>query len=423
MGQSHDPQSQYPQSHIPQPPEVPSPAKKSKLANLVLLVSAILVSFGAGEVALRVIGYSNPQFNEADAILGWALRPGVSGWQMQEGEAYVEINFHGQRDMKRSLQKPPDTYRVAVLGDSMTEARQVSFESMYTSLMERDLADCVHLGDRKIEILNFGVAGYGNAQELLLLRSKVWAFEPDLVILAFKSGNDVSDNSRDIRYDSQTPYLVLEDGKLVLNNSIGNTRRFQIKNSWIYRSFLYAMDYSRTLQAINAVLQSLRRKTPVQRQDDPLSNVPTVNDEGLDVEIYLDRMDAKWRAAWENTEAIIRQMSHEVAERGVKFVVMMTDNPIQANPDPEVRKKLENALEVDDLFNPERRIQSFGEQEGIPVWPLAPLMQREAEKRKVYLHGFENTKLGRGHWNEEGHLVVAKTISERVCREVLGSEG
>ena len=38
---------------------------------------------------------------------------------------------------------------------------------------------------KQVEVINFGVSGYGTAQELLTLRQKVWDFSPDIVVLAF----------------------------------------------------------------------------------------------------------------------------------------------------------------------------------------------------------------------------------------------
>jgi hypothetical protein len=31
--------------------------------------------------------------------------------------------------------------------------------------------------------LNFGIGGFGAAQELLLLRERVWKFDPDVIVL------------------------------------------------------------------------------------------------------------------------------------------------------------------------------------------------------------------------------------------------
>ena len=43
-------------------------------------------------------------------------------------------------------------------------------------------------------------------------------------------------------------------------------------------------------------------------------------------------------------------------------------------------------------------------------------MSSLALKNKIYFHGFENTKLGTGHWNKKGHYQASKLISENICK-------
>jgi hypothetical protein len=47
--------------------------------------------------------------------------------------------------------------------------------------------------------------------------------------------------------------------------------------------------------------------------------------------------------------------------------------------------------------------------------PLALEMQRLAEERKGYFHGFDNIGMGRGHWNAEGHRTAAELIARHLC--------
>jgi hypothetical protein len=42
-------------------------------------------------------------------------------------------------------------------------------------------------------------------------------------------------------------------------------------------------------------------------------------------------------------------------------------------------------------------------------------MQRLAEERGTYFHGFEERGMGRGHWNAEGHRAAAELIAEALC--------
>jgi hypothetical protein len=44
-------------------------------------------------------------------------------------------------------------------------------------------------------------------------------------------------------------------------------------------------------------------------------------------------------------------------------------------------------------------------------------MQKYAEDENVFLHGFKNTELGTGHWNENGHQLAGKLIAGKICAD------
>ena len=68
-----------------------------------------------------------------------------------------------------------------MLGDSFIEAFQVPFEKTVGEVLGRELST---LRGTPVEVLNFGVGGYGTTQELLTLKQQVWKYSPDLVVLA-----------------------------------------------------------------------------------------------------------------------------------------------------------------------------------------------------------------------------------------------
>ncbi|PYS36571.1 MAG: hypothetical protein DMF75_00625 [Acidobacteria bacterium] len=166
-----------------------------KLLNkLGLILFGVLVGAGAAEFGLRIIGFSYPQFYALDASLGYSLRPNIEGWYRKEGASYVRINSDGLRDREHSKSKPPDTIRLAVIGDSYTEAMHVEMDQTFWRVAETNLPNCPDLGGKKIEVINFGVSGYGTAQEFLMLHQRVWQYSPDVVLLAVTTNNDVTDN-------------------------------------------------------------------------------------------------------------------------------------------------------------------------------------------------------------------------------------
>ena len=135
------------------------------------------------------------------------FRGRTGGQRLRDGHFWVEINSDGLRGPEIPLQHPPGTFRIALLGDSFMEAFEVPFEKTVGEVLGRRLST---LRGTPVEVLNFGVGGYGTAQEELTLRHEVWKYSPDLVLLAVTTGNDISDNYRPAGTSQLHPVLRLQ---------------------------------------------------------------------------------------------------------------------------------------------------------------------------------------------------------------------
>lgn len=88
------------------------------------------------------------------------------------------VGFRGGKEY--ALVKPAGTYRIIVLGDSVTLGHGVGDDETFSALLEQELARA-----GPTEVLNMGVSGFGTAEELTQLRQVGLAYEPDLVILGY----------------------------------------------------------------------------------------------------------------------------------------------------------------------------------------------------------------------------------------------
>jgi hypothetical protein len=378
-------------------------------ANTALALFAVLVVVLLVEIGLRVAGVSHPDFVMADEDLGFAHRPGAEGWWRREGKAYVRINEDGLRDHPHAKAKPQGTVRVAILGDSYAEAFQVPHEDAFWAVMERDMEQCPAFRGRNVEVINFGVSNYGTAQELLMLRKRAWAYSPDIVVLAFFTGNDIHNNSRTLADDTRIrPFFVPEGDTLVLDTSFRADPWFQAQRTLTRRFLNAAIARSRVLQVANAARRNAvaLRATPAKAGEG--------FEPGLDDEVFREPADTAWTAAWKVTERLLGVMAEEVRRRGARFLVVTLSNGIQAHPDPAVRAGFARRLRAADLFYPDRRVAAVGAREGFPVLGLAPALQRHAERNQSFVHGFDGS--GTGHWNREGHAVAGHVIAGELCR-------
>jgi len=110
--------------------------------------------------------------------------------------------FRGTREY--AIPKPANVFRVVALGDSVVNGYGVEDEQTFSAVLEKKLST-----KRPAEVVNMGVPGFGNAEELIQLEHVGFEYQPDLVIL----GYFVNDHFENITSD----LYRLQDGKLVPN--------------------------------------------------------------------------------------------------------------------------------------------------------------------------------------------------------------
>ena len=397
---------------------------------LFLVLFGLLAGLVMSEILLRVIGYSYPIFYQADYYRGFALRPDLEGYYQREGGSYVRINSDGLRDREHAKAKPAGTIRIAVLGDSFVEAMHVPVEQTFWSQMEKKLQECNAFPGKKVEVINFGVSGYGTAQELMTLRQKVWDYSPDVVLLAFTTLNDIYDNSRALSKSEEVPYFVYRNGALSYDASFRDSRIYRQRDSTLSKVGRWFHDHLRTVQLAHHVQfvlrlrlsdwRNRRRAAATPAPTKPVTPPPktsfTAETIGIENMIYIEPQSEDWKEAWRVTEGLILEMNNEVRQHGAKFVVVTLSNAIQVYPDSVVRQNFMNYLGIDNVFYANHRLKNLSGREKIEFIDLAEPMQAFADQNKAFLHGF-GSDLGNGHWNVTGHHVAADVMAERFCQD------
>jgi hypothetical protein len=382
------------------------------LAKVLLLIGGLVVAFLFSEIGLRIAGISYPLPTQRDPYCGYSFRPGAEWIHTTEGRSHISINRFGFRDVDWQIAKPQNTTRLAVIGDSFVAAFEMETERRFTSILQRELQTRKVFGGQEVEVLNFGQSGYGTAQELMILRHKVWQFQPDIVVLAVFTANDICNNSRALNHEPLFPYFDLHGGQLVLDQSFAD----YVQPLGV-RLVKHGAEYLRTAQLayhakhVRKALQARTRERSAAGIEAALLELGFKDPTSARM-IYAPPIDAAWKAAWDVTEALLVEFNREVESRGARFFLVTLSNDIQVHPDRSVRERFIGLIEGENILYPDERICAFAVAHGIPVLTLAPKLQRFAEERQRFLHGFENTRLGWGHWNEEGHAVAGQLISE-----------
>jgi len=123
--------------------------------------------------------------------------PNAHYWHKSgDGQWEFLINNQGFRDKREfDYQKPAEVVRVLVIGDSFTIGFEVQQEDTYAAVTERYLKQ----NGVNAEVINAGMSGNSNAEELIFFEQEGWKYQPDIVVLGYYV-NDLDDNIKSDLY-------------------------------------------------------------------------------------------------------------------------------------------------------------------------------------------------------------------------------
>lgn len=123
-----------------------------------------------------------------------ANKPEVSGWADGYGvEDYrVSTNEKGLREESFSLEKPPNTTRILVIGDSFTFGLGVNRSDNFVERTEDRLNSS--FPDENIQLINAGIPGTGMEDYYLFLKNYGVRYDPDIVVISFIGSDWYSKN-------------------------------------------------------------------------------------------------------------------------------------------------------------------------------------------------------------------------------------
>lgn len=267
---------------------------------LALAAGLAAALFAGAEAGLRLAKVGAPAWYRPDPMLGWTLRPYAGS---HGGARYGEVNAFGQRDNLHAPDKAEGVYRIAVLGDELSEALDLPPRETWWHRLPAGLQRCGFAGGRKIEVLNFGVGGYSTAQESIVLETAVMRYRPDLVLLQVTAGKDIRENSRALATRIDRPFYSLDgQGRLRLDDSFRGLPDFDSRSQFRYELLREIVDRSRVLQA--------------------LAGMDVVGRARAGAPPALDAHDARWEDAWRVTGAILARMREFAGRNGARFAMV-----------------------------------------------------------------------------------------------------
>ncbi len=376
---------------------------RNGLVNAGLVVMSVVVFFVIAEGYFAVFNPQlSPQLNpnrdneftfyQYDETLGWKNMPNAEGMlKMPDSTTHIKINSKGLRDKSYGYKKPEGIMRIVVLGDSFTWGYGVEDKERYTEILEDGLLE-------NIQVINMGVTGYGTDQEFHTLKNEGVKYNPDLVIIAFQIGTDISDNTHTVRYTYPKSMFVLDNNnKLTLTNV-----PVPQKEEWLKREEIENNDNVTLFLSFRGFMAH-HSHAYVFIADRIVSTPKLLN---LFKKIGIADKETRSRRAygfdhynWNLTRAILTEIDAVAKTNNAKtfIVIVPTREQVNKNFDSELTGAL-----VD-----------LGKENNITVLDCLPEFRKNAENgEELY---FKND----GHWNANGHRLAAELIYDKLIEEQL----
>ncbi len=369
-----------------------------------------------------------------DPITGWSAEPGAEGRSYNEVYEYdveVKINDLGLRSPENiGYEKSEGVYRILVLGDSFTEAIQVALEETFGQQLARILNEegC------RVEVINAGVGGWGNDQELLWLKNEGYKYHPDLIILQIFPRNDFMNNYQPLEAANMganlKPYFRMVDGELELElfpydpekappvqgkNVVVEAERhppgpltpvgeWLFRHSYFWRWFdprirLIAPDFAAWLARTGLIKPG--RETRNQAQG--------ANYLPITFNAYRMDYDEDWQRASEVTAAIFAEMKREANAMGADLVAVLANASEEVYPRAWKRLQARYPALQSPEFSPDsahEHMLAVLAAEGIPTLDLRDAFRQASAEQRRMLHYRVD-----GHWTPAGHALAARELA------------
>ena len=342
--------------------------------NLVLI---LLLSFGLGEVALRLVNRVNPSYVFYDAT--------YSRFRAQPGSTYYgfPINSDGFHDDEFSKDKA-GAYRILALGDSFAFGI-VPFEHNYLTLVQESLS----LPDRPVEVLNMGIPRTGPMDYLALLVNEGLDFDPDMVMVSFYIGNDLIET-----------YRAMHKGRRV------HTR------SYVLSLLRFALVVRPQTEA--GVLRNRKAFDETKPTFDRKSHLEIL---GQRAKIYLVGWEG-FAVAVAESMAAIEEISRICSARGIVLTVFLLPEETQLYP--QLQRDLSATFKIYregtmDYLQPNRAITERLEEMEVDCFDLYPAFQRAARSETLY-------KPRDTHWNIAGNHLAAERIADHLRPSIAADQ-
>jgi len=357
--------------------------KKKRKEIMVLIISSIIALI-IGEFTLRFFLPQIASYGKMiiyDSALGWKFVSNGKGQMVHPGAVanIIETNSLGFRDHAPSDNKKN---KLMVLGDSFVSNIAIKEDEVFTEVMEASL--------RYYDVLNFGVNGYGQVQEYLLLNKWIDMINPDVIIVVICLQNDLADNVGD-HWVYPKPYASLQGKDSILTIHAQSTQQ-GLKGDENPKNLLREFHINRL---ITRVIDKIF----------PQSDSSSVAPEFYSCQSPIPQ---SYRSRFRIMQELLIKIASLGKEKNVPVIFALAPSILQV--DDELWKLFleKNSFTKKNYIrsSPNDWLMQFAKDNNLLMLDLLPVFLEEGKKNVKFYHPVEQ------HWTKEGNQVVANALMD-----------
>lgn len=344
--------------------------KKRTFGLIFLILNAVLI-----ESVLRLFNYIYPTsvFYRED-YNQYRGKPNSDNFGFK-------LNSGGFKDVEYPVEKPIGAYRIVGIGDSFTFG-VAPYPYNFLTLLEESLNTLPSL--QPVEVINMGISSTEPPHYLSLIQDEASGLAPDMILLSFFVGNDISGSSRDSRRRKVLTYSYLASALYYIykvTTSLGTDKIVKTYGEgYIYCDtcgYMKPADYL-SLEAEHSYL--------------------------------FQKDNVLFKRHLKDTFFYLKKIKNLCDRQNIKLVVGIIPDEVQVNRQlqREVISHLKMSPDAWDNAQPNRMLRSELKKMGVPVIDLLDVfLQGTSATTSTYLP--RDT-----HWNIKGNRVAAGALAGRL---------
>ena len=348
------------------------------------------------EIFLRIFYPQNLNITRLDADKVYEYKPGIKSiLRRQEFYTHVTINSEGWRDEVYSIEKPKNTKRIAIAGDSFVFGFGVEENETFAKILERKLNENSKIN---YEVMNFGESAYGTEQEYFVIKDDVLKYSPDLIILAF-SPNDLKENVKFNLFDVKNNSLVRNPPKEI-------STALKIRNYISWHSHLYSLFYFSVID--NADLRNFLVNAHLLNA--PFKEPST----DFDSLIYQNSNNADFKYSMNKTLLLLNGINKMAENKNTAFALFIIPAKEQADKNEMLKYAESRKLDASKLniTLTQDSLKDALNKENIAIMDPLPQFVKSGRNNTFY-YNIDS------HWNKNGHEFAANAIYEKLINAKL----